>query len=212
MLNETAQQYADEVLNRVFTTIAASLSIVGATIIFCTYVLCPNVRSNSRKIITFISIGDFLTALTNLLGLWDETPRELNSTICEVESILNIAAVLSSFFWTVYLSLYLYLTICKNISHDSEGRLMSIFQLTAWGIPVMLAGLAAALKVVGNSHGYTSAGWCWIKSFEHWEDMVIWMVIVGKGWEILAYLAISLLYALVKLHIKREVGGGRSLN
>ena len=205
MHNGTTQDFSYETLNLALATTASSLSIFGTTIILCTYALWPDLRTNSRKIITFISVGDFLTALTNLFGMWD---KAINNTtaLCEIEALVNICAVLPSFFWTVYLSLYLYLAICKKISHESERRVMRAFHLTAWGIPLILAVLAAGFRAVGKSQNdYASAGWCWVRESASWKEMVLWMIVFGKGWEILAYFAITLFYVLIKMHIGGEV-------
>ncbi|KAJ7336573.1 Basement membrane-specific heparan sulfate proteoglycan core protein [Desmophyllum pertusum] len=163
----------------------------------------PDLRTNSRQMIVFISIGDFLVAGSNIIGLYAKQ-------MCNIQATINIAAVLSSFFWTVYLSVYFYLTICKQISMWSERLAMYLFHITAWGIPLAIAIAAYVEGAVGSSEDYVSSGWCWIKythSGKRWK-MVLWMCIAGKGWEILAYIAITVFYVLVKFHIRRELKMG----
>ena len=194
---------ADEVANKVLSTTAASLSIVGTLIIIATFVTWSDLRTNSRRIVVCISIGDLFVAISNITGLYTNADEILT---CKIQATVNIAAVLSSFFWTVYLSLYIYVTICKKISTQVEARLMCFFQVTGWGIPLVIAAAAYGLKEVGNSDDLVSSGWCWIRVLGHsWKEMILWMCIAGKGWEILAYIAISVFYVLVKLQIRREV-------
>lgn len=198
------KRIAEESLNKGLSTTAASLSILGSLTIFITFLMWPDLRTTSRRMIVFISIGDFFVASSNILGLYMNSDEKM----CKIEATINIVAILSSFFWTVYLSLYFYLTICKTVSVKMEGLAMWVFHITAWGIPLVIAVIAYLDDAVGSSRDYVSSGWCWIK-YTHqrrsWWKMVLWMCIAGKGWEILAYIAITVFYVLVKLQIRREV-------
>ena len=198
-------QISQTSINKILSTTAGSLSILGALIIIITFVMWPDLRTNSRRMIVFISIGDFFVAITNIIGLYNHEKSSVADNMCKGQATLNIAAVLSSFFWTVYLSCYFYLTICKKISVEAEARLLWLCHCTAWGIPLVLAAIALGVGAVGNSKDFVSSGWCWIKKDQDWWSMVLWMFIAGKGWEISAYIAITVFYALVKLQIRREV-------
>ena len=202
MTNESQQvEYSHESLNLILTTTAASLSIVGTVVIFVTFFLWPDLRTNARRMITFMSVGDFILAGGNIVGLWGP-----DGVICKVQAAFGIAAILSSFFWTVYLSLYFYLTICRRISCELEKRVMVLFHTTAWGIPLVIAVLAVGLNEVGHGNDFDSAGWCWIRINRHqWKEATLWMFIAGKGWEFISYFSITLFYVLVKLQIRREV-------
>ncbi|KAJ7336572.1 Basement membrane-specific heparan sulfate proteoglycan core protein [Desmophyllum pertusum] len=159
--------------------------------------------------IVFISVGDFLVAGGNIVGEWVITRASQPDVLaCRIQAAIGTIAILSSFFWTVYLSLYFYLTICRRISMESEKRVMMLFHGTAWGIPVIIAIIAFVQKGVGYSGDLVSSGWCWISSKQRWWEMVFWMCIAGKGWEISAYIAITVFYVLVKLHIRQEVSSG----
>lgn len=200
-------------VNRILSTTTASLSLAGTFAIFATFWMWPDLRTNSRRMIVFISVGDFLVAGANIVGLWGISPGP--GVGCQIQAAVGVIAVLPSFFWTVYLSLYFYLIICRRISLESEKRVLRLFHVTAWGIPLTIAVIAFALKGVGYSGNVSSSGWCWISNDQAWWEMVLWMCITGKGWEIIAYIAIPIFYLLVKLHIRRQVfmncmEGGRS--
>ena len=194
-------QTAEAVLNKTLSTTAASLSMLGALIIITTYIVWPELRTNSRKIIVCISINDFSVACLNTIGIYNP-PTE--NYICEIQATLNVVAVLSSFLWTVYLSLYFYLTICRKISIAAEKRTMALFHTTAWGIPSTMAIFAYGLNGVGYSRDMVSSGWCWISTDQPWWKIVMWMFVTGKGWEIFAYIAISLFYVLVKQEVSND--------
>jgi G protein-coupled receptor 157 len=198
--NHTAESV--KMANAVLTTIAGSLSIFGTIFIVVTFIVWRDLRTNSRKILVYISIGDFLTALVNTSGVWGTTGT---GNFCKSQATLNIAAILSSFFWTVYLSLYLYLTLCIGMRSITEKRVMAAFHVTAWGIPLVVAVLAVSLGAVGTTKDTTSDGWCWISTELNWKMLLFWMVFAGKGWEIISYVAISFFYIKVKLFLKQQV-------
>lgn len=114
------EQIAEEPPNQILFTAVASLSILGSFIIVSTFLLWPDLRTNARLMIVFISVCDFLVASFNILAINFE--KKLDNEICKLQATVNIAAILSSFFWTVYLSLYFYLTICKKITVRTESH------------------------------------------------------------------------------------------
>ena len=153
--------------------------------------------------IVFISVADFLVAGKNILGLWGINPEP--GIGCQIQAAVGAIAVMPSLFWNVYLSLYFYLIICRRISLESENRVLRLFHVTAWGIPLMISVIALTFKGVGYSGYVCSPGWCWISNDQAWWEMVLWMCITGKAWEIIAYIAIPIFYVLVKLYIRRQV-------
>lgn len=65
---------------------------------------------------------------------------------------------------------------------------------------VLIVVIVYGEKVVGNLEDFVFLGWCWIKidcNGDRWWN-VLWMCIVGKGWEILLYIVIFVFYFLVK--------------
>lgn len=64
---------------------------------------------------------------------------------------------------------------------------------------------AVALQKIGYDASDVSVGWCWIALDA--EDRLFWMLLTGKLWELLAYVALPLLYLLVRKHVSRAVGG-----
>ena len=190
-------------LNMVLSTTAASLSLAGTLAILATFWMWPDLRTNSRRMIVYMSVGDFLVAGVNIVGLWGIDPGP--GVGCQIQAAVGVIAVLPSFFWTIYLSLYFYLIICRRISMEWEKRVLRFFHVTAWGIPLTIAVIAFELKGVGYSGNVSSSGWCWISNDQAWWKMVLWMCITGKAWEIMVCVSIPILYVLVKTHIRRQV-------
>lgn len=74
----------------------------------------------------------------------------------------------------------------------------------SWGVPLAITVAAVTLKKIGYDASDVSVGWCWIDLQA--EDRVLWMLLTGKLWEMLAYVTLPLLYLLVRKHISRAVG------
>ncbi|KAM7438168.1 Basement membrane-specific heparan sulfate proteoglycan core protein [Porites harrisoni] len=195
-------EIAESNLNKIFTTTAASLSLIGALLIIITFIMWPDLRTNSRRMIMFISIGDFSVALFNIIGIYNPSS---DNEICRMQSLVTNVAILSSFMWTLNLSFYFYLTICRKISAEYERRIMQLLHLIGWGIPILIGIIAFTMGAYGFSRNVLTPGWCWISENQKWWKVVMWMFITGKGWEIMSYICIFKFYLLVILQIRREV-------
>ena len=102
------------------------------------------------------------------------------------------------------MAVYLFISVCKKNSRLAE-RLMYVFHACAWGIPVLIVTLGASMKKLGDNGNKVSAGWCWVNKNLNWNDQVLWMLLAGKLWEIMAYFVIAVLYGLLKRKMRREV-------
>ncbi|KAL4673161.1 hypothetical protein H8959_017095 [Pygathrix nigripes] len=60
-----------------------------------------------------------------------------------------------------------------------------------WGVPLVITVAAVVLKKIGYDASDVSVGWCWIDLEA--KDPVLWMLLTGKLWEMLAYILLPLL-------------------
>lgn len=74
----------------------------------------------------------------------------------------------------------------------------------SWGVPLAITVAAVILKKIGYDASDVSVGWCWIDLEA--KDRVLWMLLTGKLWELLAYVMLPVLYLLIRKHINRAVG------
>lgn len=79
-----------------------------------------------------------------------------------------------------------------------------LFLSLSWGVPLTITVAAVILKKIGYDASDVSVGWCWIDLEA--EDRVLWMLLTGKLWEMLAYIMLPVLYLLIRKHINRAVG------
>ncbi|EPY85600.1 G protein-coupled receptor 157-like protein [Camelus ferus] len=87
------------------------------------------------------------------------------------------------------------------LGRGGAGLPLSHRQGRLWGVPLVITVIAVALKKIGYDASDVSVGWCWIDLEA--EDRVLWMLLTGKLWELLAYVTLPVLYLLIRKHIGR---------
>lgn len=194
-----------KIVNEYLTTITSILSFFGTLFIIVSYFLWKDIRSKSRRILVYISIADFCTAVATVAAtasFWltgSETKQ-----VCFIQSIIGTLSVLCSFFWTAFMAVYLYLNVCKKTSRLAN-RLLYFFHMCGWGVPVVIVSIGASTNKLGNNGDQVTSGWCWVNKNLPWNEQVLWMFLAGKLWEIMACLVIVLLYGLLKRSMTKKV-------
>lgn len=192
-----------ETYDQVIFTLISSLSAFGSVAIIVTYFLWRDLQTTTRRILVYISIGDFFATYPSLVIFWTKK-YERNNFSCKLQSFITSTAIMWSFFWTTSLAIYLYIALVKK-RYDISEKLMVIFHVVNWGLPAILVGAALYEKQLGSTDSESTAGWCWIKIGESHRQAVIWMLISGKFWEIISYFINGALYYCIIRMIKKEV-------
>ncbi|NXK90709.1 GP157 protein, partial [Formicarius rufipectus] len=182
---------------RAVVLLSCVLSCVGSALLLCSHALWPELRTRPRQLLLYLSLADLLSALSYFYGVLQDFPGP--SWDCVLQGALSTFANTSSFFWTMAVALYLYLSIVRG-SPTGTG-LLCCFHAVSWGVPLAITAAAVALKKIGYDASNVSVGWCWVNLDA--EDRVLWMLLTGKLWEILAYVTLPVLYILIKKHINR---------
>lgn len=200
---------------------SSTLSCLGSLLIVYTYLRWRDVRSGSRRVITFLAIADFVTAFGCVLGssnylvyFWlnfNEPGTEYGcpafANICEIQSYLTTWSSISSFVWTSALAFYFYLILVKDRLLLAT-RLIPWFHVVAWGFPI---AICLPLLITGKLGfaPYAASTWCFIydnQNRKHLTDKEIGIILLaGKLWEILTYAVVIILYTAIKCHIWKEV-------
>ena len=205
----------------IVSIVSSSLSCIGSLLIVYIYARWRDLRTGSRSIITFLAIADFFTAFGYVVGSSNYLVHLKNDTdpasseclvftdICQLQSYVTTWSSMSSFFWTFALAFYLYLTIVRNRVYLAT-RLIPLFHVIAWALPI---AICLPLLVTGYL-GFAPFGastWCFIYDlYRHGHGAlnqrdIALVLVAGKLWEILTYVAVVILYAAIKLHIRKEV-------
>lgn len=191
---------AHSAVNKVLTTISASLSLLGTFFIIATFIAWKDFRSNSRRILVYISIADFFIAAGNLLGIWE---ADENDRVCKAQSFVTTCASLWSYFWTTFLGVFMYTVVARK-QGNKAATMLKFYHIIGWGVPLMIVSIALGLGKLGKEV-VDSAGWCWIEGSLGSGEKQIWMFLTGKAWEITAYILSSTFYLMLKCHIRKEV-------
>ncbi|KAM5322062.1 G-protein coupled receptor 157-like isoform 2-T2 [Glossophaga mutica] len=184
---------------RAVVLLSCVLSALGSGLLVATHALWPDLRSQARRLLLFLSLADLLSAVSYFYGVLQDFSGP--SWDCVLQGALSTFANTSSFFWTVAIALYLYLSIVRATRGHRAGLLLWAFHIVSWGVPLTITVVAVILNKIGYDSSDVSVGWCWIDL--EVEDRVLWMLLTGKLWEMLAYVTLPVLYLLIRKHINR---------
>nr|XP_056721481.1 G-protein coupled receptor 157 [Euleptes europaea] len=176
---------------------SCALSAAGSGLLVGTHARWPELRTRPRQLLLYLSLADLLSAAAYFYGALEAF--EGPSGGCVAQGALSAFANTSSFFWTLAVALYLYLAIVR--AAPAGAALLALFHAVSWGVPLGITVAAVALKKIGYDASDVSVGWCWIDIEA--EDRVLWMLLAGKLWEILAYFTLPIFYILIRKHISR---------
>jgi G protein-coupled receptor 157 len=201
MLNITKSYYLEvNTPNIILSTIAAALSLFGTAFIVITFFIWKEIQSTSRRILVYISIADFFVAVGGIVGVLFSKYK----IVCLVQSIAGTFSVLCSFFWTVFLAVYLFVG-CTRKNILMAERLMCLFHIIGWGVPFTIVCIAATTSKLGDNGDVVSSGWCWVSATLSWDEQVEWMLIAGKFWEVTAFIIITILYICIRRGMRKVV-------
>lgn len=126
------QLYAAE---RAAVLTSCVLSSLGSGLLVGTHALWPELRTRPRELLLYLSLADLLSALSYFYGVLKDFDR--TSWDCVLQGALSTFSNTSSFFWTVAVALYLYVTIVKG-SPTGTG-LLCCFHIVRWVLWVLRA-------------------------------------------------------------------------
>lgn len=200
------------------TMVSSCLSMIGSALIIITFIIWKDIRTVARAIVVFLAIADFFTAAGYLFGSLVSYVNEQGRynhdqyrILCEVQSFVTTAFPISSFLWTSHLATYLYVAIV-NSDPICAKKLVVIFHVTGWGIPLVICLPALLTGHLGSSNHETSVNWCFISfNLENRTELSRKLaeyfgfeLLCGKFWEIATYFVAAFLYISVKVVLKRR--------
>uniref|UniRef100_A0A3P8U3K7 G protein-coupled receptor 157 n=1 Tax=Amphiprion percula TaxID=161767 RepID=A0A3P8U3K7_AMPPE len=159
---------------QVIVLFSCALSFLGSSLIILTYIIWSDLRTTPRRLLVYLSVADWLSAVSYAFGVWRVFRSD--SVDCVVQGAISTFANTSSFFWTVAIAVYLYIFIVRSSQRVADSLVLS-FHFVSWGVPLAITIAAVCL----NKIGYDAI---------HAPDRVLWMLLTGKIWEFLAYLTL----------------------
>ena len=210
----------------------AGLSMAGCTFIIVSYILWPEIRTRTRLLLVFLSLADFMNSAGNAAGAacaqWCAHGAMATNTLnCIFQSFVTTYSSICSFAWTVSIAIYLYWIFSTGDIVQGERR-MKWLHLVSWCLPLIITLSALFSDALGNDDSIDSSGWCWIRRtplypnftssigptthnssmeplFEDRRTRTFWLIMAGKGWEMLAYCLTLGFYLAIKCLVYREV-------
>jgi len=193
----------DEQVIQLAVIVTCSLSVMGASFIIVSFLLSNEFRkSQSRRLLFLLSICDLVTAVAYLM--WHdpyEDSEALPSPLCKAQAALNIFANQASFFWTDFISLFLFLSRKYGVKRAS--RFTPLFHFISWGWPLVSVSLVASQGVWGQDSGATTAYWCWIDGAV--TNNMKWHLIAGKAVEWASCVFVTIMYIFVFFDLRKNV-------
>lgn len=121
---------------RAVVLLSCVLSALGSGLLVATHALWPDLRSRARRLLLFLSLADFLSAASYFYGVLQDFAGP--SWDCVLQGALSTFANTSSFFWTVAIALYLYLSIVRAARGPRAGQLLWAFHIVRWVAAALL--------------------------------------------------------------------------
>lgn len=112
---------------RAVVLLSCALSALGSGLLVATHALWPDLRSRARRLLLFLSLADLLSAASYFYGVLQDFAG--TSWDCVLQGALSTFANTSSFFWTVAIALYLYLSIVRTARGPCTDHLVWAFHL-----------------------------------------------------------------------------------
>uniref|UniRef100_A0A3P8TUQ5 G protein-coupled receptor 157 n=1 Tax=Amphiprion percula TaxID=161767 RepID=A0A3P8TUQ5_AMPPE len=160
---------------QVIVLFSCALSFLGSSLIILTYIIWSDLRTTPRRLLVYLSVADWLSAVSYAFGVWRVFRSD--SVDCVVQGAISTFANTSSFFWTVAIAVYLYIFIVRSSQRVADSLVLS-FHFVSWGVPLAITIAAVCL----NKIGYDAI---------HAPDRVLWMLLTGKIWEFLRHIHIA---------------------
>lgn len=206
-----------------FTIASSLLSLLGSLLTVITFVLWRDLRkSTARQILLFLAIADFFTAAgyfaagashsTFFNVTLEQSKNHSFHQFCTAQSFVVAMFSTASFFWTTYLAVYFVLVLVFGIYHWGT-RLLVVFNITAWSIPLIICSAAVALGYLGVGTTLLDAapGICFVSSqgtipynassASTFKGGIAKFLLVEalcmKLWEVLAMIAILVCYLVI---------------
>ena len=194
---------------------SCTLSCLGSLLILLTFCLLKDLRTTTQKIITFLAMADLVSALGYIIGSvnflthfgeTDTTKCKLFQDLCIAQSAITTWSSLVSFCWTVILAFHFFLIIVYQ-RFQLAGKLIPLYNVIAWGVPLLIVIPMLATGKLGYSP-YATSNWCFVKDSNYnglrEHGLTVALILVGgKGWELVSYVSVSLLYILIFCNVNK---------
>lgn len=197
--------------------VTSGFSVIGAILIFLTYFRFPQEeRTFVRKLLLYLTIANCIEVLGNFVGVFrfmnypkipDKQPTEAS---CFFQSFTVSFAPAASYLWTSVIAIFFHVQLlkpeCVPCLSSTCGE--AIYHAICWFVPGIAVFLAMYYNVFGQDvHYYADIG-CWIRSDIPRSDVIMWMLLTNKIWQVVSLFILSeaVCYLVFITKIKPRLG------
>lgn len=110
------------VYEQVVVLLSCALSALGSVLVVSTYAKWPDLRTTPRQLLVFLSVADFLSAVSYSYGVYKVF--NANTWDCVTQGAISTFSNTSSFFWTVAIAVYLYIFIVQSSQRQADSLVL----------------------------------------------------------------------------------------
>jgi G protein-coupled receptor 157 len=208
---------------RIFASIMSFFSLSGAFIIIISYVIFKDIRTTARLVLVHLSLADFATGLTNLIGAivyysglidncqhHNKTHHNLSlscnsyKNLCKAQAFFASYFTIASILWTLFLAIYVY-TLVYYTYQDFGKWVIRAGYVICWGMPLLVSLWFVITSKLGNTkHG--GGGWCSLRVEKRNGKLSFVTVIFGSDmWVIITFIMIFILYFSTHFHLREKI-------
>lgn len=191
--------------------VSSVLSILGSLLIMVTYLSWKDMRQSvPRTIVFWLAVADLLSAVGYLAAsIFHLSNRGAPSYsgLCTFFSTWTTYFPKAAYLWTVFLAVYFVVVLILRKGQWAR-KLMFVFHLTAWLLPMTFVVPMAATGWLGRAEYSQGPTWCFVSDYNFINksildfrgEMDLYLTIDGlaaRMWEILASVAILFCYLLI---------------
>lgn len=195
---------SDAFAMRILTLVSASLSLLGSSFIVFSFVFFPRLRTFSFKLIAFLSICDFFSSLSYVIGMVGHvqsgTPCHSNpSFACFFSAHLSQFFNVATFLWVAVIGFNIYQVMVKNKGNSSRTveQYEIKYHMFVWSVSLTLMLIPSL-----NSAFEDTGLWCWISPrFPMLQFMCYYLILL------LVFIANSVVLLLVWISLRNDGAG-----
>ena len=212
--NKTVSMLTLQLVVSYITAGSSLLSCAGALLIIVAYVAFRDIRKGAQTIITQIAVADFiysaafLVSALNYFAHYSETDQRkcvVYANVCTLQAYVTVWTAWSVFVWNSVLAFY----FCVHYVFNRKGlalRLMPVYNVTAWGLPIAVALPLLCLGKLGKRpEDAVIAPVCFVRLQDSVRELLA--VLTFAQWipEFTSYIFVVVLYTAISVHLCRKV-------
>ena len=188
--NRTVESLAGSLATCCILVASSAMSCLGAILILVAYAALKDIRKGAQTIITILALADLVYSISlivagiNYFAYYKETEPEnceVYQIVCKIQGFVTLLGSWSTFVWTSALAFYFFMLYVFKAA-SLAMKLMPLYNILAWGLPVTIALPLLILDKLGLYPGwlvcctktrwvfrgeYTAASTWWLVSRAH---------------------------------------------